>query len=129
MPLWNWNMSFPVVHCLFWEPWDYYIFTWFTTYPGISKEAFGQLLHILHNFLLPIGNVLPATYAEARTVVKPMLVPVEEYHCCVNDCVVFRGVLKNETQCPLCGEARFTSGHIPRKRFKYIPLGPRIKQY
>ena len=64
------------------------LFTWFTIYPGISKEAFGQLLHILHNFLLPIGNVLPATYAEARTVVKPMLVSVEEYHCCVNDCVV-----------------------------------------
>ena len=54
--------------------------------------------------------------------------PVEEYDCCVNDCIIYRGANKDLTQCSLCGEPRF-KGKAPRKHFKYLPLGPRIRHY
>ena len=47
---------------------------------------------------------------------------------CVNDCIIYRGANKDCTHCPQCGESRF-SGQTPRKRFKYLPLGPRIRRY
>lgn len=106
------------------------IFSWFSAFPGISKEALGKLLYILHNFLLPSGNILPASYGQALSVIQSLLVPVKEYHSCINDCILYRGSYKDLRQCPKCGESRFSGdGKIPRKRFKYIPLGPRIRNY
>lgn len=104
------------------------LFSWFSTFPGVTKEALSQLLHILHFFLLPGENSLPATYSQALALVQSLLVPVTEYHCCVNDCVVFRGPYRDLAQCPHCGEERF-HGSSPRKRFKYLPFTPRIKRY
>ena len=104
------------------------IFSWFTAFPGVSKEALGRLLFILHKLILPSGNSLPASYASAYAVIKSHLVRVEEYHCCVNDCVVYRGAKKDLKHCPECLEPRFLADGVPRKRFKYLPLGPRIKR-
>ena len=104
------------------------LFSWFAAFPGVTKEALGQLLRILHCFLLPGENSLPTTYSQALALVQSLLVPVREYHCCVNDCVIFRGSYEHLTQCPHCGEERF-HGPTPRKRFKYLPLAPRIKRY
>lgn len=41
------------------------LFSWFLSFPGNSKEAFGCLLFILHNYLLPLGNVMPSIYVQA----------------------------------------------------------------
>ena len=80
------------------------LFTWFSSFPGISKEAFGRLLYVLRNFLLPGNNKLPDSYAKAFTMIKHLLLPVEVYDCCVNDCIVFRksanGDFTNLTRCP-----------------------------
>ena len=106
------------------------LFAWFSAFPGISKEALGKLLYILHNFLLPSGNSLPGNYAQAFSLIQSLLVPVREYHCCINDCILYRDSYAKLSQCPKCGEARFSEGgKIARKRFKYMPLGPRIRQY
>ena len=106
------------------------LFTWFSSFPGISKQALGQLLFILHHFILPSGNILPATYAAAFQIIQPLIVPVQEHHCCPNDCMVYRGPHAKASHCPVCGEARYKNGgNVPKKRFKYIPLGPRIKRY
>ena len=103
------------------------LFNWFTAFPGVSKEAFSSLLSLLHHFILPLGNNLPSTFATARGLISTLLVPVEEYDCCVNDCIIFRGANKDLIQCPECNEPRYSpGGKIPRKRFKYLPLGPRI---
>ena len=64
---------------------------------------------------------------------QPFLSPVKEYHSCVNDCVIFRNSTAGEyeklTKCPKYGENRFKPGStIPRKRFKYLPLGTRIQR-
>ena len=54
------------------------------------------------------------------------LTPVQEYHCCPNDCILFRGPQVKETRCPVCGSEWFISGKTPRKRFKYLPLASHI---
>ena len=105
------------------------LFSWFSACPGITKEAFGRLLFILHEFLLPSNNSLPASYADALALIRGLLSPTEDYHCCINDCIVYRGEYKSLTQCPQCREPRYQSGKVPRKRFKYLPIGPRIRRY
>jgi hypothetical protein len=106
------------------------LFTWFCSSSGTSKEAFSRLLYILHNFLLPHGNKLPDSYAKALSKVKHLLIPVQKYDCCVNDCLVFRestdGDFNDLEQCPECEEGRYLPGSkTARKVFKYLPIGPR----
>ena len=105
------------------------LISWFSSFPGISKQAFHQLLHILHHFILPSGNCLPATYSEAFSIIQSFLVPVKEYHCCPNDCILYRGAYADATTCAVCGEGRYLEGCTPKKRFKYLPLMPRIERY
>jgi len=96
-------------------------FAWFSAFSGLSKEAFDRLLYVLHTFLLPSGNKLPP------------FVPVDEYDCCVNDCVLFRdsasGTYSKMAVCPKCGEERFEPhSKIARKKFKYILIRPRLRR-
>ena len=105
------------------------LFSWFSAFPGISKQAFNQLFHILHYFILPSGNSLPATYTDAYSIIRHLLATVEDYDCCPNDCILYRGPHANSTHCPICGEERYMDKTIPKKRFKYIPLLPRIQRY
>ena len=96
-------------------------------------EHHSRLLFLLHTFILPEGNLLPADYRTAVSCVNSYLLPADDYHCCVNDCVVYRnsvsGQHKDLTVCPSCGEDRYLSGtQTPRKRFKYIPLPPRLRK-
>ena len=85
------------------------LFSWFSSSPGLSKESFSRLLYILNAYLLPSGNVLPTSYHKARTIIDKNVVPVEEFHCCVNDCVLFRNSSCGQYKCdvyPKCGEPR-----------------------
>lgn len=109
------------------------LFNWFCSYPSISKECFDRLLYLLHSFFLPTGNKLPMSYAKARDMIKDALVPVHSCDSCVNDCIVYRdsakGKLKGLTSCPVCFTGRYQPHtSIARKRFKYIPLAPRLKR-
>ncbi len=106
------------------------LLAWFTSFP-ISKEAFSRLLFLMHTFLLPSGNALPASYSAAVSLIRSFLLPVHDYHCCVNDCVIYRNtgtsLYKDLTECPVCEEPRYHPGtSIPRKRFKYIPPGQHL---
>lgn len=95
------------------------LFSWFTAFSGISKQVFSCLLFLLHTFLLPKSNTLPSSYAEALMKVKHYIVPVQEFHCCVNDCLLFTKAHASDTHCPICGESRYELGsQRPRKRFK-----------
>ena len=109
------------------------LFNWFGSYPGISKEAFSRLLFILHAFVLPTGNILPASYSKAYSIISNKLVPVQTYHCCVNDCIVYRNSSEGDFEklqvCPVCGQQRYEpESKIPRKVFKYVPLEPRLRR-
>ena len=103
------------------------LFAWFSSYPGLSKEAFNRLLLILSTFLLPSGNKIPPSYYEAYAIISKRISPVEEYHCCVNGCMLYRdsnsAKYSKLTECPMCGEQRYQHfTKTPRKRFKYIPI-------
>ena len=111
----------------------YMLVSWFSSYPGISKSAFSRLLYILNAFILPTENNLPQTYDNLQKKIKPFLSPIVDYHCCVNDCVVFRdsdsGKYSKLLKCPMCNEDRYEHGtKIPRKRFKYLPLENRVRR-
>ena len=106
---------------------------WFSSSPGLSKSAFSRLLYIIHSFILPKGNNLPSSYADAIKEVQAFLSPVKDYHCCINDCVVFRkshvGDYTHLSRCPRCDEDHYKEGTtIPRKRFKYLPLETRVRR-
>lgn len=59
------------------------LFAWFGSFPGISKEALGRLLYLLHNYLLPTGNQMPESYPSASSITKSMLTPIQDHDCCV----------------------------------------------
>lgn len=112
---------------------NYMLLSWFSSFPGVSKSAFSRLLYILHCFILPADNNLPSSYADLYKKIQAFLSPVKDYHCCINDCVVFRDSVAGEysklSQCPKCNEERYRQGtKIPQKRFKYIPLESRIRR-
>ena len=77
---------------------------------------------------LPEGNTLPSSIEEAKKVVCPLDLPYERYHACINDCAIYRGVYKDRTTCPVCGQGRYKSGNknVPRKVVWYFPLIPQI---
>lgn len=106
------------------------LLSWFSRFPGMSKNSFTQLLDILHNQILPEGNTLPTSYAQAVTTLGAYITPVQEYHSCVNDCILFRESHKDLDGCPVCGESRYKPNtQIPRKVFKYLPISNRIKRW
>lgn len=83
--------------------------------------------------MLPANNKLPNSYPQARKAIKSLLVPVKEYDCCPNDCIIFRncseGSFESLIDCPKCGSERFhPHTRVARKKFKYLPLAPRIKR-
>lgn len=101
------------------------LFSWFCSYPGISKDAFSRLLYLLHSCLLPKGNKLPESYGKAKTVIQHLIVPVEEYDCCINDCVIFRncaaGNFESLNSCPECKSGHyFPSTTIPRNMYHWV---------
>ena len=105
------------------------LMAWFASYPGISKTSFSHLLYILHKMILPSDNSLPSSYASAQSLVHHFVVTPTEYHACINDCVLYRNDLTDSTMCPSCGSDRYQDkSQTPRKRYKYIPLLPRIKK-
>ena len=87
------------------------LLSWFAAFPGISKASFTRLLILLHDYILPRGNNFPRSYEDAIKLIKETLSPIKEYHCCVNDCVVFRkcsaGDYETLSKCPECEEDRY----------------------
>ena len=81
-----------------------YLFDRFSSHPSLSKEAFSKNLQLWHS-VLPVGSLPPTSYQEA--LIKPYIVPEVIFHVCVNDCVLYRGELKNCDVCPKCSESRF----------------------
>ena len=90
------------------------LFSWFASFPGISKEAFGHLLFLLHSFMLPKNNNLPSSYYEAHCIIKRNLTEVQEYNCCPNDCILYTKEYK-----PVRNVVVADISQTPRKLVKY----------
>ena len=98
----------------------YLLFSWFGAFPGVSKQSFSHLLNILHKYFLSSDNTLPTNYASTLKMIKPYLRSLKEFHCCVNDCLIFRKYSSGDysclKQCPCCGENRYEeNGKTPPK--------------
>ena len=49
------------------------------------------------------------------------------YDVCPNDCVIFRGLYEDMSECPKCGSGRYIgSSKIACRIFTYLPLKPRL---
>ncbi|KAH8978700.1 hypothetical protein EDB86DRAFT_2761443, partial [Lactarius hatsudake] len=51
------------------------------------------------------------------------------YDCCPNSCLCYTGPHSNATSCTYCGLSRYHADGMPRKKFKYIPLVPRLQAF
>jgi len=92
------------------------LFTWFCSYPGISKEAFSRLLCLLNSFLLPAGNILPTSYQKARVAIKHFLVPAQEYDCSSMIALFSENVQKEilNTFPVVPNVAKHVTNHVPK---------------
>lgn len=97
---------------------------------GVSNIMLDEVLHLLHDLLLPEGNLLPGSWSEAKNVLKSMGMEYHIIHVCVNDCVLFRGEHKDRDDCPKCAEHRYErdmmTNKVPRKSVRWFPLIPRL---
>ena len=102
-------------------------FTWFTEHPGISKQALSDILYMQHHTILPSDNILPDSYTEAMSIIKPYLVTPVVYDVCPKDCIIFRGKYADLSECPTCKKSRYIPGtSVSVRTFTYLPVGPRL---
>ena len=83
------------------------LFSRSSSFPDNSKEAFGRLLFIRHNYLLPPGNVMPSIYVQAVYLIHRHLIKPKEFDCCVNDCLLFRNEHKDLSECQKIASSRY----------------------
>jgi hypothetical protein len=92
--------------------------------------------------ILPKDNELSTSTYEAKKIVCPLGLEVQNIHACPNDCILYRGDYENLTECPICTALRYkirgddpgdVEGEFPRKRVPakvmwYAPIIPRLKR-
>ncbi|CAH1412937.1 unnamed protein product [Lactuca virosa] len=57
---------------------------------NISDTSFDRLLSIVKD-ILPIGKKLPNSFYETKKMLKPLKLPSQQIHVCINHCMLFRG--------------------------------------
>ena len=103
----------------------------FSTNNGMSKSAMSNALQTEKSHL-PQPNSLPPTFKEAKTLIKPLLMPLQKYDACINDCILFRscdnGNYSDLASCPICQEPRKVK-NSSQKVFHYMPIAPRLNRW
>ena len=93
---------------------------------GVSDTCFTSFLALIKE-LLPDGNVLPVKTYEAKKLIRGVGMKYEKIHACPNDCILYRKLYQNLTNCPKCLEWRYKDKEgIPAKVLWYFPLIPRV---
>ena len=102
-------------------------FCWFCEHPGISKEALSSMLATHHSMLPPVNN-LPSSYDDALKIIQPYLVKlIIVYDVCANNCMIFRGIYEDLSECLKCGSRRcIVNCKIVLCKYTYLPLKPRL---
>ena len=57
----------------------------FVSHPYSSKAELSELFSADKHFNLPKGNKMPGSFDEALKLIKPFLIPLENYDVCIND--------------------------------------------
>jgi len=96
----------------------------------ISNVGFSAFLDLLSSAFPDCS--IPASYAEAKNVIRALGLGYESIHVCPNNCVLFRKELAKKDACPICGASRWKDGdgrrQIPEKVLRHFPLIPRLKR-
>jgi hypothetical protein len=108
---------------------------------GLSNKGFEKLLKIVKK-MLPKDNELPASTYEAKKIVCPLGLEVQNIYECPNDCILYHGEeYENLNACPVCSAFWYKirrddpgdiEGERPRKRVPakvmwYAPTIPWLK--
>ncbi|XP_063946013.1 uncharacterized protein LOC135151481 [Daucus carota subsp. sativus] len=73
---------------------------------GISDNAFTDLLSSVGS-LLPKDHVLPVNAYEAKKTLNDLGLKDIKFHACPNDCVLYRGLDIDASECPKCHLSRW----------------------
>ncbi|XP_074347059.1 uncharacterized protein LOC141719289 [Apium graveolens] len=94
---------------------------------GISDSAFNDLLSTVGS-LLPKDDVMPPNAYEAKKTLSDLGLENIKYHSCPNNCILYRGVNIDASECPKCRLSRWKLGkdgkiriNVPAKR-KFMML-------
>ncbi|CAN6348132.1 unnamed protein product [Urochloa humidicola] len=109
---------------------------------GVTNKGFGQLLKLVKK-ILPEGDELSSSTYEAKQLVCPIGLEVQNIHTCPNDCILYHGTeYENLDCCSVCSCARYKTRQyepieavdenskkkIPTKVIWYFPLIPHLKR-
>jgi len=106
---------------------------------GWSNKSFTDLVNFLAD-MLPEGNVMPKSTAEAKKILCPIELKYERIHACPNDYIIYWGKYKDNVSCPICETSRYKKKdrpeelevkdkkQIPAKVFWYFPVIPRLER-
>ncbi|XP_042752056.1 uncharacterized protein LOC111897446 [Lactuca sativa] len=96
---------------------------------NISDTSFDRLLSVVKD-ILPIGEKLPNSFYETKKMLKPLKLPSQRIHVCINHCMQFRGLFVELDHCVVCGENRYKDKgrKVPNLVLTYMPIGPRLQR-
>ena len=88
-----------------------------------------MLLQILKK-AFPEGANIPASYYDAKKMLRDLGLGYETIHVCKYDCALFWRENEGRDGCPTCGDPRYKHNDckgkkIPQKVLRYFPLKPR----
>jgi hypothetical protein len=90
-----------------------------------------ELFTILHGHILPKGNCLPRNHYATKTLTRKLGLAYNTIHAWQSGCVLFRGELVNETNCPKCDKPRYKDQvrkKFPVKVLRHFPIIPRMQR-
>ncbi|XP_004296227.1 PREDICTED: uncharacterized protein LOC101306419 [Fragaria vesca subsp. vesca] len=89
----------------------------------------------LLNELLLADNNCPENYDKVKSILSEFGLEYIKIDACVNNCIMYYKDYKDTFECPHCYEPRYEpharstqTDPIPRKVFRYFPLGPRLQR-
>ena len=96
----------------------------------ISNVAFTVILNLLSSSFPNCS--IPASYQEAKRLIRALGLGYNSIHVCPNNCVLFRKNLEKNGVCLVCSAARWKDNDarkkIPEKVLRHFPLIPRLKR-
>lgn len=119
-------------------------------YPGAASTRFSFVVRLLHiksfyrisnvafNAILKLLSLafpncsLPASFHEAKKLIRALGLGYESIHVCPNNCILFRKEHANKDNCLVLDESRWKDNDakkkIPQKVLRHFPLIPRLKR-
>ncbi|XP_074352501.1 uncharacterized protein LOC141691634 [Apium graveolens] len=101
---------------------------------GISNSAFTDLLTFVGSFF-PQDHVLSVNAYEAKKTLTHLGLEYIKFHACPNNCILYRGINLNASECPKCHLSRWKVAKDGKLRVNsptevkwYFPIIPRFKR-